>query len=40
MTWKKIKGVRGALMRAQLARLQKLPGLAKDLVEKVQLSLG
>jgi len=40
MSWKKIKGERAQLMRAQLVRLQQIPNLAKDLVEKVQLSLA
>lgn len=40
MAWKKIKGSRGQLMKAQLQRLQGVNDLAKDLVEKVALSLA
>lgn len=40
MGWQKIAGERGQLMKAQLERLQALPDLAKDLVEKVELSLS
>jgi len=40
MAWRKISGPRQLLMRDQLIRLQKLPNLAKDLVEKVEMSLG
>lgn len=39
MAWRKIKGQRSELMKAQLERLAQLPNLAKDLLEKVELSL-
>ena len=40
LKWQKIKGQRKKLMKIQLQRLAKQPNLAKDLVEKVSLSLG
>ena len=39
MGWRKIRGQRAQLMKVQLQRLGQLPHLAKDLVEKVELSL-
>jgi len=40
MAWRKIGGPRSQLMKQQLERLAQIPNLAKDLVEKVQLSLA
>ena len=39
LKWQKVKGQRSVLMKAQLQRLAKHSNLAKDLVEKVTLSL-